>query len=998
MKRQPESVEPDVPEKKGGQIPSEDPKKLTRRKSAVRIQDNPTTKNPSTENVKGQSPQNSTDKKRKFDEQISVCPVKGTIINGYIALKKGEKVLFGCIYCSNISDDRTNIIRHVLKYHQKSSSPVITNEILMGKDALIIHYFSDSIQKYTEQYHKFQCSQCLLSPNAEKFFIDVFNRSVDIGNPNDLDLPSAIHPTQSGRPSLSNQKTSETPKKTKSKGKNKFNETSMLEFSLIPFGTADDDIDKLRRKFDDIEENDIQSDKSVVQKEVKKLLMEYKNSIDPNKMKLLAYSLVDLTVKREGYDFDAFKYINQMLGDRYPDEKQKFISSLWCDIAVNSRLTQSQITTIHQFINLLISAYGMKLKGSHDTVSTYKKDREQMRKIQADSLHQKASFTSIAIDSTQKNEIECYGCMERIVIDGHIIEKPLFVTTFSQGPSTGPDIAKSVMGEVKKYNVQRERMSGVTTDGDATMIGWSNGVAASIEKELKPTTHHFQINHCVDHRNNLCGEDLGDNQRFSVFEIFVRTVSDKVIRDQYEKFLVREGIIKRIDRREPHEPRRIPTLSNTRWLFLTDTGLIILEQWDYIQKFLMDTDVNKLFIKKFKSKVDAWEREIKIKDTKKEETREQGVETKMDEIPTTDQMVMDEKEKTRIETIEANEMKKREEEKKGKKEKSKKKTIKLDLKSIFDKEEFIVDKGNDQSVMIIENSIFKHIFISSLYLLWLLRLINIYFQNTCLFITEVKEVIDATVNFLTGQLDKNAIDIQHWVKNEAFSCLSVRTTKSKDKTATTMLWDPSKFDREIYDKHIKDIVIDTIKALKLRYTNPCFTWNKKSKKYDFNREILQLSYRDTDFKALHNYHLEKYLGLFYIPQRVFNGEPIQGNFSEALRVEIKGITDWLRDENNKKSILVTGEPFKEGSLSRFIKREKKYSLLDVIGRFGPLEYPQLKRCCEFICSLQPNTSRVESMFSVLKNTIQPNMYIENLESSMLLKLDRCGGIRKIFNN
>ena len=412
----------------------------------------------------------------------------------------------------------------------------------------------------------------------------------------------------------------------------------------------------------------------------------------------------------------------------------------------------------------------------------------------------------------------------------------------------------------------------------------------------------------------------------------------------------------------------------------------------------MDSSINQLFLKNFMAKVDHWERIEKQKKPTGNDGNSSPT-TGMNIEVTEEQMVYDGEEQQLRNAIQAYEKKKEEEIKAGKRKKAEKKTVKMNIKEIFPNEDFVIVKGKTEAQINIDNPIFKHIYLCSLYLLWLLRLINIYFQNSCLFITEIKETIDSTIKFLSDLVLQDDIDIDYWIDNDAFKeLLCERSVYKAPSIAKMKSWDRSKFDKKIFHDNVKGIVVELIKALKLRYSNPCFSWNMKSKKFEFDENNLELSYNDKDFKSLHNYHLKKYLEIFYLPNSVFSGKEITGNFHESLKMEIDMMSEWLKREENKNLIRVTGSAFKEGTLSQFIRREKKYSLLDVLGRFDLHQYPKLRRCSEFICSLQPNTSRVEGMFSVLRNTIQPNMYIENLHSSILLKLDRCGGVRKIYNN
>ena len=92
------------------------------------------------------------------------------------------------------------------------------------------------------------------------------------------------------------------------------------------------------------------------------------------------------------------------------------------------------------------------------------------------------------------------------------------------------------------------------------------------------------------------------------------------------------------------------------------------------------------------------------------------------------------------------------------------------------------------------------------------------------------------------------------------------------------------------------------------------------------------------------------------------------------------------------------EEYAQGTLSHFIQRKRKYTLLDFLNEAGLDNYHRLTRCAQFVASIQPVTSRVESMFSFQRHTEHVNMSPETLEATMMLKMDKCGGVRRIFNN
>ena len=120
-----------------------------------------------------------------------------------------------------------------------------------------------------------------------------------------------------------------------------------------------------------------------------------------------------------------------------------------------------------------------------------------------------------------------------------------------------------------------------------------------------------------------------------------------------------------------------------------------------------------------------------------------------------------------------------------------------------------------------------------------------------------------------------------------------------------------------------------------------------------------------------------------------------GNYCPGLTNEISQFKIWFQ---NKYPGGLMEEEYAQGTLSHFIQRKRKYTLLDFLNEAGLDNYHRLTRCAQFVASIQPVTSRVESMFSFQRHTEHVNMSPETLEATMMLKMDKCGGVRRIFNN
>ena len=933
--------------------------------------------------------------------------------NGWIPLKYNTTRYAGCLFCGKVCLDTDNCRKHVLNNYSRDIIPIVEPDKLTdAKLILLRNYFMEGMKEAIELTKRFTYAHCSISALANDLFKNVFDCELQNSTSETVqNIPTSIPPISDRNKEISLIDTNEG--NTIIDRSNVNHIDSILNFTIIPNENKNDDISILKQLYNDNQIGEItNSDENKVNltdvnSKILELLDAYKTSKESNKLDLLAYSLVDLCVYRSEYNFDIVNYILQYLSGIYEDIRQKFITILWCDIATNLRLSQSQISVIHNMVRSIMNSYGENFIGSHPLVSSYMKEREAIRKKHIEALSNASSFTSISLDSTLKNQNNYYGAVERSVIGGYIIDNPLFVTTIEKGCDEGSKLADSIYDKLKNLKVDTSKISGTTVDGASNMIGHQNGLVSFLESKFKDN-NHYENSHCAAHRENLSAKDLLNNKYFYVYHAFISTLSESAVRDKYEEFInhlkeekVKVNVLDNDINKDVYEDldilRKIPPLSNTRWLYEDLAGEIIVEQYDKIELFLKDDRYNGLFIKNFIAKIEAWEKKEKIKDDKKNIKQKMVINTQTNDIVTDEQMVVDNEEmKLRLE-IEQREKEKEEKRKKaGSQKKEKPITIeRLKIDQLFPGLIKYTNPEKSKQKMDINIPSFKHLIVMNAYIIKLLAHVNTYFQNACLFIFEIKEIIDSLVEFLSDIVKNNNLDINYWINSSLFESLKGRKIINKtikNQYVRKRCWSPDKFNVDIYNKYIKGIIVDVIKYLKLRFTNPCFTWNMKSKKYTFNEDTLELEFDKTNFNSLKNYHLQKYLDILYIPQMVLENKMPSGKYSINLKREIDSLIEWLKIND----YVISGPIYSKGTISEFIKRKKKYTLIDILDKAGKNNYPMLIRCVNFIVSLQPTTARVESLFSILKNTIEPNMDDDTLESMMMLKMNRCGAIRKIF--
>ena len=128
----------------------------------------------------------------------------------------------------------------------------------------------------------------------------------------------------------------------------------------------------------------------------------------------------------------------------------------------------------------------------------------------------------------------------------------------------------------------------ITTDGAKNMIGQCSGLANEIVKMVNQkcgTTRRIGADvhsvWCIDHRLNLVAQDFEEvpNINFVITFIDWITASDRLV--SYTAFARRT---------QQEKKKKIPTPSETRWLFYRDALKAILDQTETVEAFLNQGD------------------------------------------------------------------------------------------------------------------------------------------------------------------------------------------------------------------------------------------------------------------------------------------------------------------------------------------------------------------------------------------------------------------------
>jgi hypothetical protein len=114
------------------------------------------------------------------------------------------------------------------------------------------------------------------------------------------------------------------------------------------------------------------------------------------------------------------------------------------------------------------------------------------------------------------------------ISDMHInfnITEELAALCSMKGSITGTELYEQIMRVIEKFNLNLNKLQGITTDAAPAMVGKKNGLTASTTGELEKRTgqaSHLVLCHCIVHQQSLCSQVININH---VMNIVVSTVN-----------------------------------------------------------------------------------------------------------------------------------------------------------------------------------------------------------------------------------------------------------------------------------------------------------------------------------------------------------------------------------------------------------------------------------------------------------------------------------------
>ena len=284
--------------------------------------------------------------------------------------------------------------------------------------------------------------------------------------------------------------------------------------------------------------------------------------------------------------FDAVK---QVLSKTETHFLAMLISSVMRKVFVSLSMTRSQIDTISTLFKCILSILCNKnerlAQQIHSNYNSCVRDawaKSEEKDTFVEECFQRCECFSLALDTALFGQEHVMSCSVRFVFESDTKQFPLFMALCYA--SSGEEMASFLFSKLREKKAVFSKLVSVTTDGASNMIGKDRGLFSGFCRLLKSTgtlqTHEISSIKsvwCFAHRMNLVTRDLKDAPCMNDVFSFADWITSKRVAVSYRKFL---------KTRFP-ETRflKIPTPSNTRWLFYRDTINATLSQLDKIVLF-----------------------------------------------------------------------------------------------------------------------------------------------------------------------------------------------------------------------------------------------------------------------------------------------------------------------------------------------------------------------------------------------------------------------------
>lgn len=175
------------------------------------------------------------------------------------------------------------------------------------------------------------------------------------------------------------------------------------------------------------------------------------------------------------------------------------------------------------------------------------------------------------------------SCTVRFIFESQVMQFPLFMALCYA--SSGEELASFLLSKLREKKAVFPKLTSVTTDGASNMTGKDRGLFVCFCHLLISTgalqpheVDSIKYVWCFAHRMNLVTRDMRDTPCMNDVFSFADWITSRRVAVSYRKFI----------KARFHETRflKIPTPSETRWLFYRDTIKVILSQFEQITLFI----------------------------------------------------------------------------------------------------------------------------------------------------------------------------------------------------------------------------------------------------------------------------------------------------------------------------------------------------------------------------------------------------------------------------
>ena len=167
--------------------------------------------------------------------------------------------------------------------------------------------------------------------------------------------------------------------------------------------------------------------------------------------------------------------------------KAKIISNFMKNVFVHLSLTKNQIDVMNRVIKTIILLVSPQNKTFTDHIHAGYLScvRDGARKVSDQQTVFEESFRScthfaLAFDTALFGQEHVLSCIVRFTFENRVTQMPLFFSACDS--TTGEGLADFVFGKLDGLNVPFEKLSCVSTDGAASMIGMTNGMVARLKR------------------------------------------------------------------------------------------------------------------------------------------------------------------------------------------------------------------------------------------------------------------------------------------------------------------------------------------------------------------------------------------------------------------------------------------------------------------------------------------------------------------------------------